>query len=275
MTAILKEEPAALASGIDTTAAGLPPGPRAPRLALPREEPGRALPVGARPRLRARGRVDDVEQPGLSRPRERPPGVVAARAASRLARRGRARRSAGDEVARRAGADRAAAHPRAHLLRPGPRPRGLPRRPPGGVLFHARRRLADLDQAAPGRRRGPAHGGPGPLPALLARRRRACSSSGRKARRRSRLSHRTRRAASRASWRRTPTWPTGCPTARTIAFLRLRRAARSAERARRRGAGLGGRSARARERPRAGCSTRPRAARSPACASRRTAARWA
>ena len=51
MNAILKEDPAP----VDRRRAAAAAGPRAHRPALPREEPGGALPVGARPRLRARG----------------------------------------------------------------------------------------------------------------------------------------------------------------------------------------------------------------------------
>ena len=93
MTAILREDPASLAE----TGRAIPPGARADRLALPREEARAALPVGARPGVRPREPVRHrrprrAAGPRLATPR---PGldrwlaaVLAARpAGSRLSRR--------------------------------------------------------------------------------------------------------------------------------------------------------------------------------------------
>ena len=56
MSAILREEPPDLSA----TNKNVQPGPRARRAPLPREEPGGAVPLGARPRVRPRGAFGDL-----------------------------------------------------------------------------------------------------------------------------------------------------------------------------------------------------------------------
>ena len=268
MTAILKDEPAAFAAG------RIPPPPACRRAsrgssrAASRRIRG-ALPVGARSRLRARGGLDRVEHQRVRRDGGSRAGGVEAGAAARLARGGRPRRDPRDAEARRGGSNRASTDARAHLLGPGPRPGGVTRRTPGGLLLGARRRLAHLDQAAPGRRRGPAHDRPRPLSAFLAGRveRPLRAQRGRPA---IGVSHRPGGRASPASWSTTSTWPTGSPTGSGSPFCAVGTWAAARRRATRRS------SACASSRAAASRScTNPKATRRLTCACRRTAGRSA
>ena len=81
MSAILKEDP----PDLSVTNQNVSPGARAHRAALPREEPGAALPVGARPGVRPGGAFRHLRAVARSRWATRPPAALA-----------RARRAGGD-----------------------------------------------------------------------------------------------------------------------------------------------------------------------------------
>ena len=131
---------------------------------LPREEPRGALPVGARPRLRARGGLDGVEHERV------PPCGAAARrrrwrsrAAARVARGGRPRRDASPRRGSAGGAPSEPPRTRA-LTFSGQdcEPGGVARRTP--VAFPRRATASRASGSSSGRRTRPRSHRPGPLP---------------------------------------------------------------------------------------------------------------
>ena len=149
MAAILKEEP----PDLSVTNQSISPGPRAHRAPLHREEPGAALPVRPRPRLRPRGAVGDVGDVGRG---GRGHGSFQQRAENRGDRGGRAPARGSGVLGRPASRSRreggAAGQSRA---------RDVPARQRPVRTVHGRRTERGLQRRVGGSAGGDLHGAPG------------------------------------------------------------------------------------------------------------------